>query len=352
MKKIFKNKINIYLCISFIISITSIALVLNYVGDSIKYSLDSENFLKKFKIISINNKNELSMMEYLDRISNNNEFVYGNPLSSIIKNKDIEKQIIIFPIKEEKSYILKNKEIDGNYFDKRNINEGKKVAIIGNSLKDMCKTIEGKKYIDIKLEDEKLEYEVIAVIENNEYLASSIFIPYKSLYETKVGDFKSDKYKFLIPSKSEYKNCNFNVEEIEKYHKKGVFKIVLTELFDMFDNIKNLLICTILGVINITIFSMFWIRSNKRKISILKVLGADNKYIFKYVFIRVTSIGIIGAIIGGFIIIILSNIIYIENSIKFSTLIVSIIATFIISIIATIFSYMDILKFNIIKYIR
>lgn len=354
MKRIFNSKTNIFLCVSFTILIVVLSIIISKIGFHIKYDIDKQNFGEKFKEVTIKSNELLSMEEYLDIVTKSNELVYGNPLASKSKREDMEKVMSVFPVLESKPYSYKRKELDGRYFENEELNKGKKVAIIGYNLEEMCKKKDGKLYLDIELQDEILEFEVIGIVREDSFLDTSVFIPYKSIYNTKVSKYKSDTYNFFIPVNSEYISSSKNVyiQEIKNYSETSLLKIISLQIKRMFDTIKNLVICIALAVINCIIFSIFWIRSIKRKISIFKILGADNKYIFKYIFKNTFIIGIIGMLIGGGVVVIIAKVLYLEDSLRFSTIIISTIVTLLISLISSIFSYIDILKFNIKNHIR
>lgn len=352
MKRFFSNKINIYLSISFALAIVSLALIINRVLGPTRYLLDKEDFGRDFKSVTISNSQEVSMGEFLEGLSTDNNVIYGNPVMSYVNNGQVEKSLIVYPTLEKQAYIFKNRKVEGEYLSSSNINRN--VAVIGKSLQDMCVLENGKKILEFEFDNEKFRYEVIGIINEDEYLNNSVFIPYESVYNTALGNIKSTQYNVLIPSKEDLniRNTNFKIEGVNDYTKQSKLEIIAEQVKVMYKDIQNLILCAILCVINSMIFSIFWVKSNKKKIAIFKVLGANNLYIFSYIFTKIIIIGLIGAISSSVIVFGLSKLIYLNDVFHISTMIIAILATIIISIVSTICSYIDILRFNIKKYVR
>lgn len=351
MLKIFKEKINVYLMISFSICMISILVIGNYTNITAKYEIDKELFLRKFKTITIENSNNLTLLKYLDILKDNCDVVYSNPFAFTANTIDGQYILEVYPIYEKKPYIYK--DLQGQYFSTNDFDIGNRVAIIGSNVEKLCYIKDNKKYINIKIGKIGFPYEVIGIMDDNRFTSTSIQIPYESLLNTELENYSTPQFNFMINADSNEKLPLSDQYSITHYNKVNLLDITYTNLKRNFDEIKNLILCLALGCINLITFSFFWIKSTKRKFSIFKLLGASNIYLLKYILKNMLFIGLFSSIFSTmFSYLILDkigNVVFITTP---SNLVIANIITFLLAVGTSLISFKDVLQFNITKYIR
>ena len=188
--------------------------------------------------------------------------------------------------------------ISGRYFEEKDFNCGKRVAVIGQSQKDRIVDINGKKYVFLY----NKQYEVIGImgyhiispiddmiLVNMDSLEISDNVTYKKLIIDGEKDFTTTKDEVL----QKLKNAGISLSQID-VGVTGVSQIISTAIQD---NILYLLvfICYILSSVSI---SFEWIIRKRQLIAIKRLVGVSNKRLIAELFFAYSVHAIAGIIIG------------------------------------------------------
>lgn len=181
---------------------------------------------------------------------------------------------------------------EGRYYTAKEIEEGKKVVLIGKNYKENVYNEDGKDYIDI----EKEKYEVIGIVGIKGELSlwdSRIFMPCTAIPKTTdFGNSGTNYISFIMHNKDD------DFSKDEEVILKNAIKILGESSFDYIGEIESedlaggliniedvIFSVAILGYIVSLVYSInivvFWIENRRKEIGVRKAVGYTNKDIAK-----------------------------------------------------------------------
>ncbi len=181
---------------------------------------------------------------------------------------------------------------EGRYYTAKEIEEGKKVVLIGKNYKENVYNEDGKDYIDI----EKEKYEVIGIVGIKGELSlwdSRIFMPCTAIPKTTdFGNSGTHYISFIMHNKDD------GFSKDEEVILKNAIKILGESSFDYIGEIESedlaggliniedvIFSVAILGYIVSLVYSInivvFWIENRRKEIGVRKAVGYTNKDIAK-----------------------------------------------------------------------
>ena len=346
-RKIKHRQAEICLIITFIISIFSFSFIISASETTFKMVTSRNSFKDKLKYVQIEGKNsgkdliellnereviQIMTPEIVEKIAAESANYVGKVVG-VTSGADIEKYC------EITGRILTNNEID----------EGKKVAVVGSKLKKCIINVDNKDYIKLFKEN----FEVVGIIENEEWLTGEIFIPIKTHpdYEFVTENNVVVVDKTEINKVKNIKDIGIKVSDITK---EKVSEFVLTRIPEIKENMFMVLV----AFLNLVIFSIFYCQYIKRDLAIMRLIGAKPKDIVKYMFFKVSKIYLKALPIGfltSFITIKVANSFYTKvmfDPISIYNVIITIGLTILIFIVANFIVLFNVLKFNILEDIR
>jgi len=264
------KKYSVLFCTFFLINIFFIWIVINILNVEEELKTQQSLISSEAKVMFFEGTNTIKKDELIDLLKNKQVILEGNIMTNSNEEKT-EIKGVYYNYDIEKKYPL----IEGRMFTLEEINEKKKVALVGYNLKDEIKNN------TIKIQNE--DYEVVGILgeKNSNALKDSIFINLNSqdfilnmkaitmdVANEKTSDIAMDISKTLNESKK------VEIYITEPTGKDDPLKQVLG------DNQRNLImallvsICLISTVINI---SIYWIDKEKPIIGIRSLVGGTKK---------------------------------------------------------------------------
>lgn len=195
--------------------------------------------------------------------------------------------------------------IEGRYYSVKEMQEQKKVALIGKSLLEYVVLKEGKKYIDIEGET----YEVLGIVGLKNQLSlwdNRIFMPFSSLpQKVRQSICSSNEINFILYSiETKAEEMVQNLSELIDangtdmlYEEYGEIQVE-----DVMENVVNsqdqIFTIALLGYIVALIYAIniviFWIEKRRYEIAVCKAVGYTNQDVVKMIYSELLGLIAIG----------------------------------------------------------
>ncbi|CDG00788.1 Putative Uncharacterized protein [Clostridium chauvoei JF4335] len=269
-----KKNINTLLTLGFSIALFTISFIISSNYINIKYVIDENKFNDTFSYLDIHLQTPLSLLES------------NKLLKSIGINKYATQPSLVVNRIGETDYANKLIGVSENfniedYFNIEWLSNGKNdfynrtdVVIIGNSLMQALNKLNSStEYIEIQGENRK----IAGVLKDSQYASFMTFMPIE--YLRKENELSNIIQCFVD------KNTNIAFGNLKGAIHNSPAKNVLKFAIDKSMTIEGEIVDIILGILTIVIFSICYVQINKRKFSIMRLVGAKQKHIL-YEYIR------------------------------------------------------------------
>lgn len=342
---------SIFLLVGFTISIYCILIILSSSYRLYKSSSEKNSFNSKYSLVQIqlkDNKRKV-MRDFIKELEDINiEDTLTLEIDDSIIKEDYIAATKILGINKDID-LDKLATVNGEVFKEDELNNGEKVAIVGEGTIKNAIEKDGDRYIEV-FDD---YYKIIGELKGNDYLAYHIIVPLKSL---QLYNEENNVFNNLIKDEDTKKLNNMNDNYEIKYTKIPMVDIK-KEILEKLPETKDFIFNLFLALINTMLFSIFFAKDMKRELAIMRVLGARNKNILSLVLMRVVRIAIISipiAIAMAYLTIKYINNIVINSfsKLNFNIVFLSLGLYVVIILISVLVTSFNTLSFKVLKEIR
>jgi len=370
IKRVQNNKISFcILLIGFVMAFLVISLASSFVGERIKIDNERINNIepngRTIQVPSVEDKNLVKNFVKIMSKTKENTGVY---MSEIFLQLD-DRVNISCPVRFEwfkGENIWHPTIVEGRYFNSQEMNNGKRVAVVGKKRKEDIFEKDGKKYIKLQ----NIVYEVVGFIGLKGEKSTwdhEIILPFLSAPIEIVESNLSGNDMVM------YNNENVideNIKIIQKEYKKMYGKeakvneygeaIIESEVEKVVVNPNVIFFIALIGygialVYAINIVS-FWIEKRKKEMCIRKAFGYSNRDILKMIFSEMFLNSLLATLIGLFIQLISYKIV--GDNVKYDfniypiNVLVSCFTIIITGILTSIWPMIKIMKFQVVDGIK
>jgi putative ABC transport system permease protein len=341
-----------FVFLGFLVAMLCLSFGVSFFKNYYDYYKDKEEISKKTNIVNITFNQNITLenlSKKMTKVEGSIKFTSGDFMYSIDNRRIYVDGIYSTGQLSKDDYPLK----EGRYLSKNETASTKKVAMIGFLLKDNCKKIDNKYFIEVEGE----KYEVVGFIgrKTMSYWNNNIIVPINALPKKySLQQAATIPFVFFNNNNNVYiNNLKFDLKDILKdINIDNVSnEVTVTKIIDIEKSFYTSIgILIIIAIINILNFSNYWVESLKKSMAVQRVVGASSFDILIFIFKQVFIIALIALgctfILHIWLESILSKVFMVQMQINLINLVIAFIFSILVCTLNSLFLLKRVLKFD------